>query len=92
MVHSMDQFSPARYTSQLLRLSFHPIKDLERPRRDRRGLRGRLGEFEEEHITLTATLAIRATIGPTKETAMMTPVALNAGDRIFVLDKDHSPT
>jgi hypothetical protein len=32
---------------------------------------------------LKATLAIRATIGPTKETAMMTPAALNAGDRVF---------
>jgi hypothetical protein len=30
---------------------------------------------------LKATLAIRATIGPTKETAMMTPAALNTGDR-----------
>ena len=32
---------------------------------------------------LKATLAKRATSGPQKETAMMTPAALNAGDRIF---------
>jgi hypothetical protein len=33
---------------------------------------------------LKATLAKRATVGPQKETAMMTPAALNAGDRIFL--------
>jgi hypothetical protein len=32
---------------------------------------------------LKPTLAKRATIGPQKETVMMTPAALNAGDRIF---------
>jgi hypothetical protein len=36
-------------------------------------------------------LAKCATVGPQKVTAMMTPAALNAGDRIFVLDKDHLP-
>jgi hypothetical protein len=33
---------------------------------------------------LKATLAKRATVGPQKVTAIMTPAALNAGDRIFV--------
>jgi hypothetical protein len=40
--------------------------------------------LKKNKLLKKATLAKRATAGPQKETAMMTPAALNAGDRIFL--------